>query len=265
MIKQFHKPSSIEEALAIKETHGDTITWFSGGAYLNHIDQKGTFEQVICLEQLQLNAIEVSNRNLKIGSSACLQDIMDHEATPHALAQAIRDTAPRTFRNLATIGGDIAMGGMITRLTPCLIALNAKLVVNQRDIPVDEYSNQNRSDLIIKLLIPINDRTCKTLKVSHQANADPLCTVAVSMDRSMDNRISNPKIAIGSIESHCRRLTGLEETLQSGKIKDFQSIQSIVSEQVETQTDFQGSAEYKSYITGQAVAECVISCLEGGA
>ena len=258
MIKQFHKPSSVEEALALKETHGDTITWFSGGAYLNHIDQKDAFKQVICLEQLQFDAIAVAGGNLEIGAAARLHDIVA------ALVTAIRDAAPRTIRNLATVGGDIAMGGTISRLTPCLIALNARLLVGQQEMPVEDYISRNRGDLIIKLIIPINERVCRSLKVSHQANADPLCTVAVSMDLSGNSQISNPIVAIGSIEAQSRRLTELEERLQSGLKSDLQSIQTMVSEEIKAQTDLLGSAEYKSYITGQAVAECVMLCVEGG-
>lgn len=263
MIKQFHKPASIEEALALKETHGEAVSWFSGGAYLNRIDFEGTFEQVIRLDQLKLDRIQVSDGNLEIGAATTLQEIMDHEGTPQALRQAAREAAPRTIRNLATIGGDIAMGGTTTRLTPCLIALNAKLVVNQQELSLEAFSLQNRNDLITSVIIPLGNRTCRSLKVSHQANSDPVCTVAVSAERSSDNWIANPIIAVGSVESHCRRLTELEEMLQSGKAGDFQAIQAAAANQIQAQADLLGSADYKNYVTGQAVAECVMSCLQG--
>lgn len=264
MIRQFHNPSSIEEALALKNSHGNTATWFSGGAYLNHIDLKNTFEQVICLEQLHLDTIQRNNDNLEIGSTTHLQDLMDHPSTPDALKQAIRDAAPRALRNQLTVGGDIAMGGDITRLTPCLIALNARLILAAQELPIDEYAGLGNNDLIVKLIIPLNDRPCKSLKAARQANATPICTVAVSMDRTADNRISNPVIAIGAAESRCRRLTNLEEMLQSEKTVGFHSIQSAATDQVQPKPNPFGSGEFNRYITGQTIAECIMSCLEGG-
>ena len=168
MTQQYFKPASIEEALALKETHGKTSTWFAGGAFLNHIDHKRQYQQFICLEQLQLNDIKTENNLLEIGARTNLQELLDHELTPVALKQAIQDAAVRTVRNLATIGGDIAMGGTITRLTPCLIAFQTIIVLgNQQEILLEDYLLANKNELIVKFKIPINKRRYKVLKLSH--------------------------------------------------------------------------------------------------
>jgi len=262
MIRQFHRPSTIAEALILKKTLGDDAIWFSGGAHINRADFRNLPEQVICLAQLQLTAIRKKGSDLEIGAGTPLQEILDNRHTPEALKQAIRDAAPRTTRNLATIGGDVAMGGRITRLTPCLIALGARLVLGRgEELPLDGFTD--RDELITSLVIPLTERRCVTRKLSHQANAEALCLVSVSMETAVEGRISNPVVAIGAIEAVTRRLTGLERSLQSGGTPDFQSLQAAAAVAIATTADLFGSAEYKKYAAGQVVAECVMSCFKG--
>jgi len=265
MTQQFYKPASIEEALALKETHGKTITWFAGGAFLNHIDRKGQYQQFICLEQLHLDTIEKKDQELEIGPLANLQDILDNELTPNSLKQAIKDGAVRTLRNLATIGGDIAMGGTITKLTPCLIALKTTIVIaNNQEMLLEDYLAENKEDLIIKFKITIDSRITKALKVAHQSNSEPICTIAVGLEKSSTGDISDLIIAVGSIEEKCRRMRDLELAIQAKLVTDHGSIQKAVYDFIQPKDDLLGSAIYKMYITAQAVADCVMVCLKGG-
>ena len=264
MTHQFFKPASIEEAMTLKETHGETSTWFAGGAFLNHIDRKGSFQQFICLEQLQLSAIEEKDQQLEIGALAKLQDILDNDLTPDALKLAIKDAAVRTIRNLCTIGGDVAMGGSITRLAPCLMAMKTSMVLaNNQELLLEDYLLGNKNDLIVKFKIPINKRRYKVLKLSHQANSEPVFTIAVGMEKLSTGTISDLVIAIGSVEEKCRRMRELEAAIQAKSITDHESIQKAVYDFIQPRSDILGSAMYKMYITAQAVADCVMSCLKG--
>lgn len=264
MTQQYFKPGSIEEAMVLKDTHGKTSTWFAGGAFLNHIDRQGLYHQYICLEQLQINTIEKTDHHLEIGASTNLQDILDNDYTPNVLKQAIKDAAVRTVRNLATIGGDVAMGGTITRLTPCLIALQTIIVLgNQQEMLLEDYLLANKNELIVKFKIPINNRRYKALKLSHQANSEPVFTIAVGMEKLSTGTITDLVIAIGSIEEKCRRMRELESAIQAKSITDHESIQKAVYDFIQPRDDLLGSAMYKMYITAQAVADCVMSCLKG--
>jgi|APSaa5957512622_1039677.scaffolds.fasta_scaffold40274_2 putative selenate reductase FAD-binding subunit len=266
MTQQFHKPASIEEALALKESHGEAITWFAGGAFLNHIDCKDHFNQFICLEQLQLNTIKNEDNQLIIGALANLQDIVDNEITPNPLRHAIRDAAVRTLRNLTTIGGDVAMGGMITKLTPCLIALKSTIVLgNNQEMSLEDYLKEDKKDLIVTFKIPSGSRITEVLKVSHQANSEPVCTIAVGLEKTPSGDISNLIIAVGSIEEKCRRMNDLESAIQAKLFADHESIQKAVYDFIRPKSDLLGSAVYKTYITAQAVADCVMACLKGEA
>ena len=264
MTLQFYKPASIKEATALKETHGGAITWFAGGAFLNHIDHKGHFKQFICLEQLQLDTIDKVDHQLEIGALANLQDILDNVLTPDPLKQALKDAAVRTIRNLATIGGDIAMGGTFTKLTPCLIALKTSIILgNNQEILLEDYLTRNREDLIVKFKIPLELRIVQVLKISHQANSEPVCTIAVGLDKTAEGNISNLIIAVGSVEENCRRLSDLESAIQVKLITDHEAIQKAVYDFIRPKSDLLGSAVYKTYITAQAVADCMMSCLKG--
>ncbi len=55
----------------------------------------------------------------------------------------------------------------------------------------------------------------------------------------------------------------LESAIQAKLITDHESIQKAVYDFIRPKSDLLGSAVYKTYITAQAVADCVMSCLKG--
>ena len=123
----------------------------------------------------------------------------------------------------------------------------------------------DKKDLIVTFKIPSGSRITEVLKVSHQANSEPVCTIAVGLEKTPSGDISNLIIAVGSIEEKCRRMNDLESAIQAKLFADHESIQKAVYDFIRPKSDLLGSAVYKTYITAQAVADCVMACLKGEA
>ena len=102
MIKQFFKPTSLEEALLIKEKYGHSVAWFAGGAYFNHASFQVRYEKVIGLEGLGLHAIHSKKNQISIGATVTLQKLIDNSVVPKPLRKAASQAATRTIRNMAT-------------------------------------------------------------------------------------------------------------------------------------------------------------------
>jgi putative selenate reductase FAD-binding subunit len=263
MIKQFFKPTSLEEAMIFKEKYGDSITWFAGGAYFNHISFQARYDRVISLEGLGLHAIHTKGNQTSIGATVTLQKLIDNGIVPKALRKAALQATTRTIRNMATVGGDIAVGGKSSSLIPCLIALNAKVVtVGKNSMPVETYLKADSRELILKLMLPEQLPHCYINQYALKANSPAIIKVAVSADPDKSKKSNRVTVAIGALEEQPRRLKKTEALVAKQSEVDYDAIAKSVSDEVEPVADIFGSVPFKKYISGITVADCVLSCLE---
>ncbi len=263
MIKQFFKPTSLEEAMIIKEKYGDAITWFAGGTYFNHITFQARYDKVIGLEGLGLHAVHTKGNQTSIGATVTLQKLIDNSIVPKALRKAASQAATRTVRNMATVGGDIAVGGKKSALIPCLIALKANVVTaGKESISVESYIESNKRDLILKVMLPEQETRCFANQYTLKANSTALVRVAASIDSDNDSKRKSLSIAIGALEEQPRRLKTIEKLVsKQGKV-DYDAIVKAVSKEVKPEADIYGSVSFKKYISAITVADCIMGCLE---
>lgn len=264
MIKQFFKPTSIEEALLIKEKFGDRITWFAGGTRFNHISFQARFDKVIALEGLGLHSIHSKNEEITVGATVTLQKLADNSLIPKPLRLAALNGATRTIRNMATVGGDIASGAVNSALAPCLIALKARVVTaDKRSVDLEEFVQSGNKDLIVKICLPIETGKCWVAQYQTKANAKSLIKVATQLEVNDSKKVVSAIIAIGSIEgSYPRRLRKVEEMIVNAENLDQDALANRIAEVVNPVEDIHGSISFKKYIAGITVADCIFNCLE---
>jgi len=265
MIKEYHIATSIAEAVSLKKSQADKTAWFAGGTYINHLKFRDNFQSVISLEKLSLDQIEKDQTTVSIGAMVTFQKLMDFPGTPDALKEAAALKRSRIIRNMATIGGDIGSGETHTLLCPVLIALSAQVeTAESGTMLLEAYIAQKSQDLITRImLVSEKPMITKIRTISAQYDSPLVTSVAVGVNKNSGGNIDSIIIAVGSVEKQIRRLNTIEESIKTGQLKDADSIANAVSEQIEPFEDILGSVEYKKYITGIAVSDCVMECLEG--
>lgn len=103
----YHRPSTIEEALAELAAPGARKVVLAGGTSLNAGLDREPIE-VIDLQALGIDAITIDAGRMTVGAMVTLQDLADHPETPAVIADLARREAPSTLRAAATIGGLVA-------------------------------------------------------------------------------------------------------------------------------------------------------------
>jgi CO/xanthine dehydrogenase FAD-binding subunit len=106
-IRSYHRPASIDEALALLGRPDVATAPLGGGTVLNAAAD-AVPDEVVDLQALGLDGVSRSGATLSYGAMARLQDVVDHEWTPPLLRDLARAEAPRTLRNAATAGGTVA-------------------------------------------------------------------------------------------------------------------------------------------------------------
>lgn len=259
MIKEYYKPDTVQEAVELKQSQGPA-SYLGGGTKINHGSQSGSVEKVISLESLSLGDVKIDGGVVKLGSQVTLQEIVDNGALPKALCDAAKSTYSRNVRNMATVGGSIGAANAESYILPTLIALNASVETAEEGVmSVEDYVSKKSSSLILSVSLPEVKGVCVTKKISRSCASLPVLNVAV---RVADGEAA---VVISGVADSVVRLSSVEKGLVSGSLKSQEEIEKSVSSSVDPKSDIVGSADYKKYIAGVTVAECIELCKKGEA
>ena len=121
----------LEEALKQKTKNS---AFLAGGTEINRLGSTVQARKLISIGRIgELDGISDADNAVKIGAMCTFQDIIDSSLVPDYLKEACRFMGSRTKRNMATIGGNIALRRTDSYLYATLIACGAKLELLGKD------------------------------------------------------------------------------------------------------------------------------------
>ena len=268
MIQEFFKPQTMAEALEMKEKFKDEAIFIAGGTDVNCTASKYEIEKVIGIEQLKLNKIANTQSELSIGAGVTIQELIDSPEIPGPLTTAAGHFVNRNIRNIATIGGNIASNNSTSNLIPILVALDAELKIggSATSISVYEYITQEMTHLIEGIMISPENLTKKygIRQFSRTANDISIITAAVTFS-IQNEKLSNVRIAVGGVGKHVVRLTELENKLEENKLPAATEIEDTVKRTVSPLKDIRGGVQYKKYLAGVLISDCIQNAHHGRA
>src|SRR5690242_705505 len=108
-LREYFRPTSAEEAVAIKREYGDRAAYLAGGTDLL-VHRASQLHAIIDIRHCGLGGVERDGGDLVVGGAALLRDA---EAPARGvaggmLAIALRETAPWLIRNAAGVAGNLA-------------------------------------------------------------------------------------------------------------------------------------------------------------
>lgn len=257
MIEHYFRPSTAEQALELKQQHGENAVWFSGGSKLNAAPTKTNKTVAISLAALPNKEIKLEAEALHIGAMCKLQAVIDHELTPAAIKDAAGFVYSRHVRNQATLAGEIAAKQDEALVVPALLALDAQLLLaNGNKVSVEAYLESSREELILEVIIPNPSLKATTRLVRHSAGnyAVVAAAVALNADGKMQIAIEGMN-TLGTNNAKPLRLRDLE-----GQTLEGEALEKAVAESIFPVADIRGSVEYKRYIAGVLVADLLVEC-----
>ena len=243
-ISGYHRPSNLTEALTLLQ-RGDVVTApLGGGTVLGGVPDSMP-DEVVDLQNLGLNTISRDGALLRLGATARLQDVVDHEWTPPALRDLAHGEAPNTFRNAATVGGTVAAADPESRFLAGLLAYNAIATIagpgGEEEISVADLL-ADRQELEGKLIVAVAVDIGGT-GVSAGTGRTPADTPIVLV---AGRRHENGEVTLAA--------TGVAETPINITIEAIASL--------DPPEDFRGTADYRRHLAGVLGAR-VVAQLEG--
>jgi CO/xanthine dehydrogenase FAD-binding subunit len=157
MIKTYHRPQTLDEALALLN-QPNTVP-LGGGTLLSRTQTESV--SVVDLQTLGLDSLRANGGELVIGATCTLQTLYEDANCPEAMKTTLKLEAPLNIRNAATVAGTIVAADGRSPFVTMLLAMDAKMDIrystsDSRISNIGEYLLTQPKGLITSFTIPLN-------------------------------------------------------------------------------------------------------------
>ena len=253
MERKWVSAGDAKEAAALLSSQA---VFLAGGTEINRLGSFVPPADLISLKKCgDLKGVEACEGGLRIGSMCTFQELIENEAVPAFLKEALAFMASRIKRNMATIGGNIAVARDDSYLLPALLASDASLELmdkggSVRICSVWEYLKKQDKDALILAVIVPEDPAIAQKRYANTAESHAYLTIAVS-------QIDGEFIVAAAIKN-CSvfRLEKLEDAINANPdITEEELIDWCRScKEAEIKTDMFGGEDYKRYLLGVTIS-----------
>ena len=258
-MNQYHKPNSLDEAIALIRRKTPRTAVLAGGTWLNG-EAPHAVEAVVDIGELGLNQVVRQDRPplMRLGATVTLQALVESlRDVPglDVLATTAHAMAARNIRNQATLGGAIVTADASSPLVTALLACDAELVIQadeERTVTLSgflAYRQRMLAEgiLITEVRMPVPSANTRAVyqRVARTPRDYPIVCVVARC--AMNNGIAgNVRVACGGVASTPIRLNAIEFALEKKLVAEHlgQAIHSAIGA-LTPQGDWLGSSEYR--------------------
>ena len=229
--------------------------FLAGGTEINRLGSTINARTLISIGRIgELDGIREEDDAILIGSMCTFQDIIDSPVTPDYLKEACRFMGSRTKRNMATIGGNIALRRTDSYLYATLLAAAAKLTLKDKNNKTETRCvccylhryEEFKDSLITEIKVPKNAKV-ETKRYSNTVQSHAVLTV--SMGETPWCEKSSLRLAVAAKNTALTRLDEISDALEQGELTDDEILKMIKADKdLKFKSDIYGSPEYKRYL-----------------
>lgn len=260
-------PTTLDELASLRADHPDAYLW-SGGTDLGLLAGKERQRPEIVVSTARvpdLRRIEETDTHLQIGAAVTYTEALPViEARYPAMADLIKRIGSRQIRNFGTIGGNIGNASPIGDTPPCLIALDATIVIRsargQRDLPIGQMFMAYRKTALepdefieairIPHLAPTQSFHC--YKISKRFDQDISAVIGAYRLDIQDGAVAGVRVAYGGMAATPKRANKCEQAI-TGKPWSADTAEegaTALAGDFAPISDFRASADYRSQVAG---------------
>lgn len=273
MFSKFYQPQSVEEAVALRWREPRSA-YLGGGTILNtlsyaqEVPASEQAQTVISLESVGLGGISAEEEGLRIGAGTTLQELCESPLVCPALKEATGMVVNRNIRNIATVGGNLALRASTCNVAAMLLALEAEVEValeggQRKRQPLEEYLTQGLPQwLLTAVWVPQHSAQMgwgARRYVRTQNDISILLAYAVAAGSAQ--RIDEVRLVMGGVGPQSMRLRQLEDELKGGALPARDQLVEMVRPYLHPLSDLRGSAPFKREVGAQIGAWAIYRAL----
>jgi aerobic carbon-monoxide dehydrogenase medium subunit len=258
----YHRPSSLGEALTLLTSLGDDARVLAGGHSLLPA-MKLRLARPTALVDLadvgELRAIDTTGDRISIGAMATHAELLHSDALARA-CPIFRSTADQIgdlqVRNSGTIGGSLAHADPAADWPAVVLALDAGIEVaspaGRRTIAATEFfvdmlqTSLQAGEILCRILVAPAGKQMAYVKTEQKASGFALCGVAVVVD----GKARRARVGVTGVSAVPYRARGVERVLE-GRDLDEAAIAEASKEAAEGASllsDIHASADFRAHL-----------------
>jgi carbon-monoxide dehydrogenase medium subunit len=271
----FHRPETIDAAIAFARDHGEAARFIAGGTDLIiQINRRRLAPRhLISLAGLGLDTIAETGTGYVIGAMATHDAVVTYPGFQKqliALTQASAVIGGRQVRNIATVGGNIVNASPAADLVPVLLALDAVVELRgpagTRSLPLDRFLVERgrtvrRPDEIltsVRFDKPSPASATAFLKAGRR-KAMEISVICVAAHLVQGGKA---RIAVGAAASRTVRVPEAEALVERQGAAAFHEAGRLAAAQVTPIDDVRASARYRNLLVAALVERALVACAE---
>lgn len=249
-IKEYKRVESLEEAWQLNQKKSNAIIggmlWLKMG--------RGNVQTAIDLSALDLDTIEETEEEFRIGAMVTLRDLEMHEGmntySDGAVKEALHSIVGVQFRNVATIGGSVYGRYGFSDVLTMLMAMDSYVELYKGGIiSLAEYAKQKYDrDVLVRIIIKKEQAHFHYQSVRNTKTDFPVLTCAAvkKADGTYAFAIgARPQKAALLVDEKQILRCNEDGTLDESTVKSFTQ---YAGEQLVTGSNTRGTAEYRSHL-----------------
>jgi len=279
---EYHRPGSLQDALALLGAHPDAKPLAGGQSLIPAMN----FRLASPARLIDLNALdelagiaETADGGLRIGAMTRHSTVelspMVAERAP-LLAATMPFVAHRQIRNRGTIGGSLAHADPAAELPAVMVALGARLALastrGTRIVPAEEFftglfaTALEEGELVTAIEIPaLPPRTGTAfLELARRHGDYALVGVTAVVTQDSGNLVAGARLVLFSVGEGPVRATHAEQALRgtAGDAAALDAAASAVQQDIDPSSDIHASSDYRrqlaSVLTRRALAAAIL-------
>lgn len=250
---KYHKATSIADAVAAL-SGGDDATILAGGQTLlatmkQHLAAPSDLVDIRSIDGMA--GVSASGNVLTIGAATTHADVAsnaDVQKLCPALAELASHIGDPAVRNVGTIGGSVANNDPAADYPAAMLALNATIVTNNREIAADDFFDGlfgtalDEGEIITAVKVTAPSKAAYA-KFAQQASLFALVGVFVA------DGAGGVRVAVtGAGEDGVFRQSEMEAALASGWSEA--ALDGVTASEDGIMSDLHGSADYRAHLIG---------------
>ena len=268
-LKDFHRPRTIDEVLALLGREEETLV-LSGGTFLHGLEARGLLsgvEALVDIRGLGLDQVDENEDGIAAGATvtfAKLQGVVaaKNAAWLGALSDAL-EYPPVQVRNTATLGGCVAASCPFFDIPTALVALDTEVRIHgaegERQIPLPELffglfgNSLEEGEFITGVIIPraSGNTAGAFIKLEGSANDLAIVNAAVLVTLGPDRVCTSARVALGGGVADSVVRSPAAEAILLGSELDAATLQAAgdaVINDIDPMSDHRASAAYRRQV-----------------
>jgi aerobic carbon-monoxide dehydrogenase medium subunit len=268
----YHRPSSLADALSLLARHGDDARVLAGGHSLVPAMKLRLAEPRVLVDLsriAELRGISEKDGRIVIGAMTTHAELASSSVLA-ATCPLFTETAPKIgdiqVRNKGTIGGSLAHADPAADWPPVALALDAEMEVagpsGSRMIPAAGFFTDimqtalRPGEVLRAIRVRPTGPSVAYVKTEQKASGFALCGVAAVVDRAA-NRVS---VAVTGIAATPFRASQVERALEGGPltVERISEAARTAAAGAQLLSDIHGSADYRAHLAVVNVRRAIV-------